>query len=140
MLSPFAVLLCVLLVVVIVIAVTSYLVGRRNAAACTLSTSSLRSSSLTGQTPMSPPCVVPIHGQSPFPPPGPPLAGVKPTSLLISTDVDFDDIMALIFLLMVPQVTIVGIVVSGNGMVPLPQGLTIVRRVLRLAGQENIPV
>lgn len=61
-------------------------------------------------------------------------------ALVVDTDLASDDLVALAFLLSSPRADIRAITVSGTGEVRCPQGVGIVRGVLALTGDEDIPV
>lgn len=63
--------------------------------------------------------------------------------VLIDTDADFDDYMAMLYLLKHPTIEVVGITVTGSGDVHLTPGVSNVSNMLTLLGDENalkIPV
>ncbi|WP_353496119.1 nucleoside hydrolase [Vibrio sp. CB1-14] len=64
-------------------------------------------------------------------------------NVLIDTDVDFDDYMAMLYLLLHPEVNVVGISVTGTGDAHLSHGLHNVSNMLSLTGKAadlHIPV
>jgi inosine-uridine nucleoside N-ribohydrolase len=61
-------------------------------------------------------------------------------ALVVDTDLASDDLVALAFLLASPRADVRAITVSGTGEVHCPHGLEIVRGVLALTGDEEIPV
>ena len=68
---------------------------------------------------------------------------MKKINVIIDTDVDFDDYMAMIYLLKHPDVNVLGIMVTGVGAVHLSHGLKNVNDMLMLFNDEaiqNIPV
>ncbi len=67
----------------------------------------------------------------------------KTRNVLIDTDVDFDDYMAMLYLLKHPDIKVEGITISGTGAVHLTPGVTNVSNMLTLLGDANtlkIPV
>ena len=60
--------------------------------------------------------------------------------LVVDTDLASDDLVALAFLLSSPRADVRAITVSGTGEVRCPQGLGVVRGLLTLTGDEEIPV
>lgn len=65
-------------------------------------------------------------------------AGAIP--VIIDTDVDSDDAMAILYLLSDPKVNVLGISVSGTGFMPLEKGVPIAQRIAALAGKPSLPV
>jgi pyrimidine-specific ribonucleoside hydrolase len=66
-----------------------------------------------------------------------------PTQVLIDTDVDFDDYLAMLYLLKHPAINVTGISVTGTGDVHLTPGVQNVSNMLTLLNNENalkIPV
>jgi pyrimidine-specific ribonucleoside hydrolase len=66
-----------------------------------------------------------------------------PTQVLIDTDVDFDDYLAMLYLLKHPAINVTGISVTGSGDVHLTPGVQNVSNMLTLLNDENalkIPV
>lgn len=60
--------------------------------------------------------------------------------LVVDTDLASDDLVALAFLLSSPQADIRAITVSGTGEVRCPAGITVLRGLLSVTGDEDIPV
>lgn len=60
--------------------------------------------------------------------------------LLIDTDLNFDDAMAIVFLLLRPDVDVRAITLSGTGLTRLPAGAQNALRLLELTGHPIIPV
>lgn len=65
---------------------------------------------------------------------------MSPIPVIIDTDVALDDYMAILYLLMNPNVQVIGITTTGVGAAHLKAGTTNVLKLLELAGQPNIPV
>ena len=65
---------------------------------------------------------------------------MAPLPIIIDTDVALDDYMAILYLLMNPDVQVLGITTTGVGAAHLTAGTTNVLKLLELAGQPNIPV
>jgi inosine-uridine nucleoside N-ribohydrolase len=64
------------------------------------------------------------------------------TKVIIDTDVDFDDYMAIVYLMLNPQIEVVAISVTGCGAVHLSKGVENVANLLTLFGQRalNLPI
>lgn len=64
------------------------------------------------------------------------------TKVIIDTDVDFDDYMAIVYLMLNPQIEVVAISVTGCGAVHLSKGVENVANLLTLFGKRalNLPV
>lgn len=58
----------------------------------------------------------------------------------VDTDLASDDLVALAFLLSSPAADVVAVTVSGTGEVRCPQGLAVVRGLLALTGDHDVPV
>ena len=72
--------------------------------------------------------------------PDPALAEGPVRPLVVDTDLASDDLVALAFLLSSPRADIRAITVSGTGEVRCPAGLEVVRGLLTLTGDDDIPV
>jgi pyrimidine-specific ribonucleoside hydrolase len=68
---------------------------------------------------------------APEPPAGP--------SVVVDTDLAVDDLVALAFLMSV-DVDVRAITISGTGEVRCPQGLTVIRGLLELTGDDDVPI
>lgn len=71
------------------------------------------------------------------PPSGGAGAGVP---VVVDTDLAIDDVVALAFLLSSTEVDVRAVTVSGTGEVRCPQGLTVIRALLAVTGDEKVPV
>ena len=58
----------------------------------------------------------------------------------VDTDLASDDLVALAFLLSSPDADVVAVTVSGTGEVRCPQGLAVIRGLLALTGDDDVPV
>lgn len=67
-------------------------------------------------------------------------ARALPTDVVVDTDLAPDDLVALAFLLSSPDVDVRAVTVSGTGEVRCPAGLAVVRGLLALTGDDEIPV
>lgn len=63
-----------------------------------------------------------------------------PRPLVVDTDLAADDLVALAFLLSSPRAEVEAITVSGTGEVRCPDGLDVVRGLLAVTGDDDIPV
>ncbi|QVL56949.1 MAG: nucleoside hydrolase [Simkaniaceae bacterium] len=63
-----------------------------------------------------------------------------PTVLIIDTDADIDDMMAILYLLKTPRVDIKAITTVGDGMTHWEKGAKNISNLLELAGRSHIPV
>lgn len=63
-----------------------------------------------------------------------------PIVLIVDTDVDLDDMMAILYLLKVPQIDLKAITTVGTGMARWEYGAQNLSNLLELAGQPRIPV
>lgn len=61
-------------------------------------------------------------------------------SVVVDTDLASDDLVALSFLLSSTEVDLVAVTVSGTGEVRCPQGLDVIRGLLAVTGDDDIPV
>jgi inosine-uridine nucleoside N-ribohydrolase len=59
---------------------------------------------------------------------------------VVDTDLAADDVVALSFLLSSTEVDVVAVTVSGTGEVRCPQGLDVIRGLLAVTGDDDIPV
>jgi len=64
----------------------------------------------------------------------------SPRRFLIDTDLNFDDAMAILYLLRHPDAEVRGITVTGTGLTRLPAGAQNALRLLELASHPSIPV
>ncbi|MDO9496405.1 MAG: nucleoside hydrolase [Nocardioides sp.] len=60
--------------------------------------------------------------------------------VVVDTDLALDDLVALAFLLSSPAAEVRAVTVSGTGEVRCPQGLTVIRGLLALTGDDDVPV
>ena len=66
-------------------------------------------------------------------PPSPPIV------LIVDTDVDLDDMMAILYLLKVPQIDLKALTTVGTGMARWEYGAQNLSNLLELAGQPDLP-
>jgi xanthine dehydrogenase/oxidase len=64
----------------------------------------------------------------------------KKTKVIIDTDVDIDDWMAILYLLNHPHIEVVGITVVGTGATHIEHGVRNALNLVRLAGFPNLPI
>ncbi|WP_462326037.1 nucleoside hydrolase [Desulfoplanes sp.] len=64
----------------------------------------------------------------------------KSTRVIIDTDVDSDDAMAILYLMNVPNVEVIGVTVTGTGFMNQIQGVPVALKLVRLGGMPTIPV
>jgi inosine-uridine nucleoside N-ribohydrolase len=67
-------------------------------------------------------------------------SGEAVRSVVVDTDLASDDLVALSFLLSSTEVDLVAVTVSGTGEVRCPQGLDVIRGLLAVTGDDDIPV
>jgi inosine-uridine nucleoside N-ribohydrolase len=67
-------------------------------------------------------------------------AAAKAVSVAVDTDLASDDLVALAFLLSSPDADVVAVTVSGTGEVRCPKGLEVIRGLLALTGDDDVPV
>jgi pyrimidine-specific ribonucleoside hydrolase len=67
-------------------------------------------------------------------------AAGRAVRVAVDTDLASDDLVALAFLLSSPDAEVVAVTVSGTGEVRCPQGLRVVRGLLALTGDDDVPV
>ena len=67
-------------------------------------------------------------------------AAGKAVRVAVDTDLASDDLVALAFLLSSPDADVVAVTVSGTGEVRCPQGLEVIRGLLALTGDDDVPV
>lgn len=67
------------------------------------------------------------------------LGGANPINVVIDTDMGWDDVLAILYLMKSPNVNILGITVTGCGETHLKEGVEIAQRLLKL-GNINAPV
>ncbi|MFA6575325.1 MAG: nucleoside hydrolase, partial [Nocardioides sp.] len=60
--------------------------------------------------------------------------------VVVDTDLALDDLVALAFLLSSTEADVRAVTVSGTGEVRCPQGLTVIRGLLALTGDDEVPV
>jgi pyrimidine-specific ribonucleoside hydrolase len=84
-----------------------------------------------------PPTTPPVGPESPSPI-GSAQAGRR--AILVDTDVAPDDVMAIAYLVALPDIDLVAVTVSGTGEARCPDGVRLVRGVLERLGRPDVPV
>ena len=67
-------------------------------------------------------------------------ASPSPRTVIIDTDMGWDDVLSILYLLKKPDINIAGITVTGCGEANLPWGTTIALTLLEVAGRTDVPV
>ncbi len=63
-----------------------------------------------------------------------------PTPVVVDTDLSFDDILALAYLLRSPEVDVRAVTVTGTGLVHCLPGLQVMAQLLTTLGRSDVPV